>query len=45
MSYEAFMIIEILSMCFLSFLMGWMVGANKGAKDTTKIWKEAYDKK
>ena len=45
MSYETFMIIEILSMCFLSFLMGWMVGANKGAKDTTKIWKEAYDKK
>jgi len=45
MSYETFLVIEVLCMCFLSFLMGWMVGANKGAKDTTKIWKEAYDKK
>ena len=39
------MIIEILCICFLSFLMGFMVGANKGAKDTTKIWEEAYAKK
>lgn len=45
MSYTAFVIIEILLMCFLSFLMGWMVGANKGAQDATEIWKEAYDKK
>ena len=45
MSFTAFVIIEILLMCFLSFLMGWMVGADKGSTDATKIWKEAYDKK
>ena len=36
------MIIELLGICFLSFLMGYMVGANKGSRDTTKIWEEAY---
>ena len=45
MTYETFLVIQILGMCFLSFLMGFMVGANKGAKDTTKIWEEAYAKK
>ena len=45
MTYTAFVIIEILLMCFLSFLMGWMLGANKGAKETTEIWKKAYEEK
>ncbi len=45
MTIGMFMVIEILLMCALSFLMGWMVGANKGAKDATETWKEAYDKK
>lgn len=45
MSYETFLVIQILSMCFLSFLMGWMVGANKGARDANKTWEEAFKQK
>lgn len=40
-----FIAFQIFGMCFISFLMGYMVGANKASSDTTKIWKEAYDKK
>ena len=45
MTFGTFVVVEMLLVCFLSFLMGFMVGANKGAKDTTKIWEEAYAKK
>ena len=44
MTIGMFMVIEILLMCGLSFLMGFMVGANKGSADTTKIWQEEYKK-
>ena len=44
MTIGMFMVIEILLMCALSFLMGWMVGANKGSADTNKIWQEEYKK-
>ena len=44
MTFTSFIIVEILLMCFLSFLMGFMVGANKGSADTTKIWQEEYKK-
>lgn len=44
MTFTTFVIIDILLMCGLSFLMGFMVGANKGSADTTKIWQEEYKK-
>lgn len=45
MTFGTFVVVEMLLVCFLSFLMGFMVGANKGAKDTTEIWKKAYEEK
>ena len=44
MTHEIFLVVQILGMCFISYLMGYMVGANRGHRDATKAWTEAYSK-
>ena len=45
MSHEIFMTIQIVGMCFITYLMGYMVGANRGHRDATAAWKAAYENK
>ncbi len=45
MSHEIFLITQIVGMCFISYLMGYMVGANRGHRDATAAWKAAYENK
>jgi len=45
MSHEIFMTIQIGGMCFITYLMGYMVGANRGHRDATAAWKAAYENK
>jgi hypothetical protein len=43
MTFEIFMTIQIAGMCFISYLMGYMIGANKGHAAASKTWKEAFE--
>lgn len=44
MSYEVFLVVEVLLMCFLSFLMGSMWGYGRGCDAANKIWSDQMKK-
>lgn len=44
MSYEMFMIIQIVGIAFLGYIIGNGVGYAQGHRDASKAWKEVFGK-